>query len=84
MKHVDYVHITLSTDGALDGLPDGGLEGGQHLSDDGGTVQATPARLGGRVPGGGGGNLHGALLPLPGLLVSINTGGVPEIFNILF
>ena len=79
--HLDLA-TCLSADGALDGLPDGGLEGGQHLSDDGGTVQAPPGRLGCRVPGGGGGNLHSALLPLAGLLVAVNTGGVPEIFII--
>lgn len=82
IKHVDYLHITrLSADGALDGLSDGGLEGGQDLPDDGVTVQAPPGGLGGHVPGGGGGDLHRALLSLPALLVAVNTSGVTGIFN---
>ena len=84
MKHVDYVHITLSTDGALDGLPDGGLEGGQDLPDDGVTVEAPRSWLGGRVPGGGGGDLHRALLSLPALLVAVNTSSVTGIINLSF
>ena len=48
----------------------------RDLSDDGVAVEVAGAGGGGH-PGGGGGDLDGALLPLPGLLVAVNSGGVP-------
>ena len=73
--------MRLSTDGALDWLSDGGLEGGQDLPDDGGAVQALGGE--GGVPGRGGGDLHRTLLSLPALLVAVNTGSVTEICIIM-